>query len=90
MKSLVNRGNSEVGFIFYVRYLDHVLFKNTDSDLCSPLARETVGWLARENDDAIWIVWDRSVERVSNLAIRPCESGLVVLKSGLLEMKKIE
>ena len=86
---MVERGNSKIGFVFYVRYLDHVLFKNISSDLSRPVVREVVGWLAKESDEAVWIVWDRSAEKVPNQMVQPCESGLVILKSDMLEMKKI-
>ncbi len=86
---MVEQNNYKIGFLFYVRYLDHVLFKNVDSELCKPVVREVVGWLVKENDEAIWIVCDRSVEKVSNQIVRACESGLVILKSDMLEMKKI-
>jgi len=86
---MVEQGNSKIGFVFYVRYLDHVLFKNTDSDSCRPVVREVVGWLAKESDEAIWIVSDRSAEKISNKIAQPCESGLVILKSDMREMKKI-
>ena len=51
--------------------------------------REVVGWLAKENDEAMWIVCERSVEKVSAQKVQACESGMVILKSDLLEIKKI-
>ena len=86
---MVEQKNYKIGFLFYVRYLDHVLFKNVDSGLCKPIMREVAGWLVKENDEAIWIVCERSVEKTSNQKVKVCESGLVILKSDLLEIKKI-
>jgi hypothetical protein len=86
---MVEQNNYEIGFLFHVRYLDHVLFKNVDSGLCKPVMREVVGWLVKENDEAMWIVCDRTVEKVSAQKAQACESGMVILKSGLLEIKKI-
>jgi len=86
---MVEQKNYEIGFLFHVRYLDHVIFKNVDSELCTPVMRELVGWLVKENDEAMWIVCDRSVERVSAQKVQACESGMVILKSDLLEIKKI-
>ena len=86
---MVEQKNHRTGFLFYVRYLDHVIFKNVDSGLCKPIMREVVGWLVKENDEAIWMVCDRSIEKVPNQKVQACESGLVILKSDLLEMKKI-
>ena len=86
---MVEQNNYEIGFLFHVRYLDHVLFKNVDSGLCKPVMREVVGWLVKENDEAMWIVCERNVEKVSAQKVQACESGMVILKSGLLEIKKI-
>ena len=50
---MVERSNNfKSGSLFYVRYLDHVLFKNMDSDLCRPVVREVVGWLVKESAEA--------------------------------------
>jgi len=50
---MVERSNNfKIGSLFYVRYLDHVLFKNMDSDLCRPVVREVVGWLVKESAEA--------------------------------------
>jgi hypothetical protein len=86
---MVEQKNYEIGFLFHVRYLDHVIFKNVDSELCTPVMRELVGWLVKENDEAMWIVCERSVEKVSSQKVQACESGMVILKSDLLEIKKI-
>ena len=86
---MVEQNNYEIGFLFHVRYLDHVLFKNVDSGLCKPVMREVAGWLVKENDEAMWIVCERSVEKVYAQKVQACESGIVILKSDLLEIKKI-
>jgi len=86
---MVEQKNYEIGFLFHVRYLDHVVFKNVDSGLCKPVMREVVGWLVKENHEAMWIVCERSVEKVSAPKVQACESGMVILKSDLLEIKKI-
>ena len=86
---MVEQNNYEIGFLFHVRYLDHVIFKNVDSGLCKPVIRELVGWLVKENDEAMWIVCERSVEKVYAQKVQACESGIVILKSDLLGVKKI-
>jgi len=75
--------------LVYVRYRDHVLFRNANSSLYQPAIRECVGWIAKENDEAIWILWDRSVSKLPHERIQLEESGLVILKSEILEMKKL-
>jgi hypothetical protein len=44
-------GNSFMDQLVYVRYLDHVLFKDIDPHAMKPQIRETVGWLAEENEN---------------------------------------
>ena len=69
---MVEQKNYEIGFLFHVRYLDHVLFKNVDSGLCKPVMREVVGWLVKENDEAMWIVCEQKRRK----SFRPESSGL--------------
>lgn len=75
--------------IVYIRYRDHVLFRNADSSFCKPSIRETVGWIAKENDEAVLVLWDRSCVKLPHETAQRLESGLVVLKSDILEMKKV-
>jgi hypothetical protein len=77
------------GFIVYVRYLDHVLFRNTDPCLLKPALRETIGWLHKENRKAIWLLWDRSVKPLPHERTPAKEAGLVLLKSDIVEMRKL-
>jgi len=74
--------------LVYIRYKDHVLFQKSEFNLYSPVVREAVGWLVKENDEAVWIIWDRSVKSFPNEGIE-AESGLVVLKDNVIEMRKI-
>lgn len=81
--------NVETKPLIYIRYKDHVLFRYADPSLCKPVMREAVGWLLKEDDEAIWILWDRSVEKLANERTGS-ESGLVILRSDILEMRNIE
>ena len=89
-RSQLERLNFEVGRPIYVRYKDHTLFRNAEANHYKPAIRETVGWLIKENEDAVWILWDRSVQKLPHERIRPEESGLVVLKSEILELRRLE
>jgi hypothetical protein len=75
--------------VVYIRYRDHVLFRNANSSLYSSAVRETVGWLIKENGGAVWILWDRSVEPLPHEGVPASESGLVVLKTDIIEMRRI-
>lgn len=74
--------------LIYVKYVDHVLFRNADPSLLKPCVREVVGWLARETDEILCLCHDRAVEALP--FGKPTESGLIILKSDILEMRKIE
>lgn len=78
------------GEIVIIRYSDHVLFSNADPNLCKPIVRECVGWILKETNEAVWVLWDRSVEPLSHERIRTEESGLVLLKSEILRMNRLE
>lgn len=70
-------------------YLDHVLFKNADPSLYRPSIREVVGWIEKENEEALWIVWERPVTRQPHEKVSQEQSGLVILKSNIMEMKTV-
>ena len=76
--------------LVYVRYLDHVLFSR-----CSPLAlkpqmREAVGWLNYECEEYIILSWDKDAEPPTLKGGDPKSSGLVLLKTDILDLKKLE
>lgn len=77
------------GSLVYVRYRDHVLFRNVDSSIYRPHEREAVGWLVKENEEAVWILWDRSVQKLPYERTKPEESGLVILKAVILELRRL-
>lgn len=73
----------------YVCYRDHVLFRNSDHTLYKPVLRETVGWLHKENREAVWILWERSLTLLPHERIQPQQSGLVLLKNDIVKMKRL-
>lgn len=82
--------------VVYVRYWDHVLFKDVDPRAYGPQVRETVGWLAEDNGDYIRIEWERFVDehggtkhRVEPRNIKQRATGLVILKSCILELREV-
>lgn len=78
-----------IGDIVYVRYLDHVLFKDVDLSVYAPSVRETVGWLDSETSDYVKIVWERFAEPDPRGEAKQKATGLVVLKSCILELQKV-
>lgn len=78
------------GSVVYVRYLDHVLFRDADPSLYKPFIREALGWLDYEDDHCIRLVWERYAEPAIREESKPRATGLIILKSAILEMRKLE
>ena len=81
------RAVPEPGSVVYVRYLDHVLVRNADLGAYRPFVRETVGWPDREDGDCVRLVWDRAAGPAQSGKTKQLASGLVILKSAILEMR---
>ena len=75
--------------IIYARYKDLVFFNRGDPLTFSPWVRETVGWLVYECDDYVTISWDRDAGPPTLKNGDPQASGLVILRSGILELKRL-
>jgi hypothetical protein len=72
------------GSVVYIRYKDHVLFKNMLQPLKDAAERETVGWLTQETGDLLCIQHDRTIESIKYSSGKA--SGLVLLKGCVLEI----
>jgi hypothetical protein len=75
--------------LIFVRYLDHVMYNRTPALAMKPQVRETVGWLVYECEYYITITWDRDADPPTLKGGDPKASGLVLLKSDILQMKKL-
>ena len=76
--------------LVFVKYWDHVLFNRNSAFAMKPQVREAVGWLVYECDQYITLTWDRDAEPPTLRGGDSKASGLVLLKSDILEMKKID
>ena len=68
-----------LGSPVYVRYKDHVLFKNLEQPLEEAVERETIGWLSKETSRIILVEHNRTTPN-----LQPCNGqsiGLVTLKN---------
>ena len=72
------------GSVVYIRYLDHVLYKNTPKAIKEAAERETVGWLTHENDNLLCVENDRTIDELPYSS--GSGSGLVLLKNCILEI----
>ena len=71
-----------------VRYKDHVELRNAYPKFYfNPHEREAIGWLSYETDEIIYLTFDRSIEP---LPFEAPESGIVILKSDIVDMKEIK
>jgi hypothetical protein len=71
----------------YVRYKDHVLFKNIEQPIEEAIERETIGWLSKQTDEIMLIEHDRTIP---NAQIPSGQgSGVIIMKSCILEIRKL-
>jgi hypothetical protein len=75
--------------LIFVRYQDHVLYNRSVAALMQPQIREAVGWLIYECEIYIILSWDRDAQPPTLTGGDPKASGLVLLKSDLLEFQKL-
>jgi len=74
--------------LVHIRYKDHIEFKNTSHKLYFDVnVREVVGWVVLETDEYLFLLYDRSVDPLPHEA---SESGLILIKSDIIEMKEIK
>ena len=78
----------EVSSLVYVRYVDHVLFRDMDPTHARPFTRECVGWLDYEDSETVRIVWERFAMPDPPNEAKPRATGLVILKKTILEMRR--
>lgn len=82
--------SAEFKGLIFVRYLDHVLYNRNFAINMKPQVREAVGWLIYECDQYLTLSWDRDAEAPTLHGGDPKASGMVLLKSDILEMKRID
>lgn len=76
--------------LIFVRYLDHVSFNRASASTMAPQIREAVGWLVYECDQYLTLTWDRDAGPPTLKGGDLKASGLVLLKSDILELKKLD
>jgi hypothetical protein len=73
------------GSVVYIRYLDHVLYRNTPKPIEEPVECETVGWLIGERKDVLSIGNDRTLDKLPYS--RGKGSGFALVKSCIIEVR---
>ena len=80
--------NSHSNRLVVIRYKDHIQFRNTSHKLYFDVnVREAVGWVVLDNETYLFLLCDRSIEPLPHEAP---ESGLILIKSDILEMKEVK
>ena len=75
--------------IVYIKYADHVLYRNIKPKKVNPIIRETVGWIAYESKEYLLIEFDRSLFPHDDESF-DLSSGLLILKNTIVELIYIQ
>jgi len=70
--------------LIYVRYKDHVIFKNVSQEPVEAVERETVGWLTNETEDLLLIQHDRPVTKDEKRV-----NGIIILRNCIIRAYQI-
>jgi Cu2+-containing amine oxidase len=73
--------------IVYVKYLDHLLFRDSESKQYEPPIIEAVGWIDKETKDWIRIICEQH-SKIPN-ANPNTETGFIILRGCILDMKTL-
>jgi hypothetical protein len=84
----MSAGASPLNPLLYVRYKDHVIYKNILQPAPEAIERETVGWLTHQNQDIILIEHDRTIKRKDISSGK--SNGIIILKSCILEARPLQ
>ena len=76
--------------LVYVRYADHIFYNRASALPLQPQIREAVGWRVYECDKYLTICWDRDAGPPTLHGGDPKASGLVLLKSDILELTRLK
>ncbi len=76
--------------LIFVRYVDHVVYSRNSAMAMKPQVREAVGWLIYECEDYLTLTWDRDADPPTLRGGDPKASGLVLLKSDILKVTKMD
>jgi hypothetical protein len=76
-----------LGSAVYVRYKDHVLYKNIEQPIAEAVEHETIGWLTKQTDEIMLIEHDRTIPNAQIPSGRG--NGVIVLKSCIVEIRRV-
>ncbi len=76
--------------LIFVRYRDHVLYNRASALAMQPQIREAVGWLVYDCELYVILSWDRDAGPPTLHGGDPKASGLVLLRSDILDLQKLK
>ena len=76
-----------LGSLVYVRYKDHVIFKNLKESIKEAVERETIGWIQKRTDEIILIEHDRTIQTAKFESNQV--NGIVLLNSCIIEIRAL-
>jgi hypothetical protein len=76
--------------LIFIRYLDHVLYNRNSAIAMKPQTREAVGWIVYDCELYLTLTWDRDAEPPTLHGGDPKASGLVLLKTDILELQLLK
>jgi hypothetical protein len=76
--------------LIFVRYRDHVLYNRASPQAMQPQIREAIGWQVYDCELYIILSWDRDAQPPTLKSGDPKASGLVLLKSDILELQRLK
>ncbi len=76
--------------VVFVHYLDHVQYSRAPALAMAPQSRETIGWLIYECNEYVTISWDRDAGTPTLRGGDPKATGLVLLKSDILDLRPLK
>src|SRR3990170_8058742 len=71
----------------YVRYKDHIIFKNVVTPIEEAAERETIGWLTKQTDEIMLIEHDRTIPKPQIPSGQG--NGVIILKSCIIEIREL-
>ncbi len=78
--STMSDGAGSLCPLVYVRYKDHVFFKNMQNPKAEAIEREAIGWVKEQTDELLLLVNDRAISSQGKNV-----NGLIILKNCILE-----
>jgi hypothetical protein len=89
LDSTLSAERLNMGSLVYVRYQDHAIFRNMYPDMAKPIVQEAWGQLDHDDPEYIRLIVARYQEPEKDGKQAAKATGLVIVKSTILEIHKV-